>query len=146
MRIDSNARKGVWTPALTFVTPGDLAIGYAANGQIGEWYLDNGLLRLFFAIVASTFTHTTASGALRISGSPFVAKTLTGMVWSGSLNRITGITKASYTDFSCGVVSAANDIQVIANGSGVALSAVTAADVPTGSTKTFVGAVSYPVA
>lgn len=146
MRIGSAARKGVWTPVLTFVAPGDLAVAYAANGQLGEWYLENGVLRAFFTVVASTFTHTTAAGALRISGLPYVAKTRAGMIWSGSLSRMQGVTKVGYTHFATNVVSAASDIQVIGNGSAVALSPLSTADLPTGTAKTFIGAVTYPVA
>ena len=144
MRVNSNARKGVWTPVLTFVTPGDLAVAYST--QIGEWYLENGVLRAFFAVVASTFTHTTASGAFRVSGLPYAAKTSTGMIWSGSLSRMQGVTKVGYTHFGPNVVSAASDIPIIGSGSAEALAALGVADLPTGTAKTFIGAVTYPVA
>jgi hypothetical protein len=57
--------EGTWTPTITFATPGDLSVTYATqNGRytkIGDVVIAN------IDIQTATFTHTTASGALRVS-------------------------------------------------------------------------------
>ena len=121
------SQQGTWTPVLTFGTPGDLAVVYSTQEGIysragNAFFVDAG-------IITSTFTHTTASGACRITGLPFTSAA-TGqfrlaLTWGG-------ITKAGYTDI-VGLVNSGNAfVQFQAFGSGVAPSAVTAADMPTG--------------
>lgn len=136
--------RGTWTPALTFVTPGDLSVAYSV--QLGEWYLRDGLVDLYFHLVTSGFTHTTASGAFRMSGAPFTAKTLANMQWSGSLSSWTGITKASFTQIGPQIASAQSLILFLASGSGQTSAALAFGDLPTGINKTLTGRISYPVA
>jgi hypothetical protein len=66
-------KKGTWTPGLTFATPGNQNIVLAtAEGE----YLRIGD-RVFMSgrVVSSTFTYTTAAGALQITNLPFVPST-----------------------------------------------------------------------
>ena len=128
-----------WTPVLTFATAGDLAVVYSLQSG---WYVKVGnLVTAGYSIITSTFTHTTASGAVRITGLP-VASANTSI---GTL-QWRGITKAGYTDIST-LASAANGslLTVPAHGSGVAPSSVAAADMPTGGTVALIGTVQYPV-
>lgn len=143
MALYNQSGSGLWTPALTFATPGDLARTYTT--QLGEWYLKDGMATLFFALVTASFTWTTASGGLQITGSPFTAKTLAGMRWNGSFGQFQGITKASYTQFMPGINSAAAFFTVVGNGSAQATGPVVAADVPTAGVVSLGGSVSFPI-
>lgn len=61
--------EGTWTPVLTAATPGDLNIVYSV--QVGTYRKVGDEVSLRWTIQTSTFTHTTAAGALRITGVPF---------------------------------------------------------------------------
>jgi len=117
-----------WTPVGTFATPGDLAIGYAA--QIGTYTKIGDRVLVDFQLVTSSFTHTTAAGNLRITGLPFTVKNLDSG-WIGAL-WWQGITKANYTNVVCNPRPNTTYIEFYASGSGVGGAAVTAADMPTG--------------
>lgn len=62
--------EGVWTPALTFDTPGDLNVAYSV--QQGSYTKIGHLVRIDFFIMTSTFSHTTAAGTCHITGIPFM--------------------------------------------------------------------------
>ena len=61
--------EGSWTPTLTFSTPGNLSVTYTT--QFGVYTKIGRLVHFELRVSASTFTHTTASGGLRIAGLPF---------------------------------------------------------------------------
>lgn len=135
--------RGTWTPVLTFATPGDLSVVYST--RIGEWYLRDGILGLDFYFIATTFTHTTASGLLQITGLPFPSKTLASMQWAGRFAAMRGLTKATYTQFSPIQTSNSSVLSVLAIGSGLTESLITSVEIPTGTVKVFGGQISYPV-
>jgi hypothetical protein len=137
--------RGVWTPALTFATPGDLSVTYGANNQLGTYELDEGFVTLMFRIFTATFTHTTASGALRITGSPFTAATLTSFAWYGTM-IFGGITKANYTQIVPRIQSATNIIDFLGSGSGQAVSQIAFGDCPTGGSMSISGSLRFPIA
>lgn len=62
--------EGTWTPSLTFLTPGDLNVVYTQ--RTGYYTKIGNLVYVSAYIVASPFTHSTASGELRIGGLPFI--------------------------------------------------------------------------
>lgn len=64
---------GTWTPGITFGTPGDLNVVYSA--RVGEYTLLGREVIGYVALTTSTFTHSTASGALQITGLPFTIAT-----------------------------------------------------------------------
>lgn len=120
--------EGSWTPTLTFDTPGDLAVAYSARSgtyeRIGR--------RIFadFVVATSSFTHTTASGNLKISGLPLTPNAAANhrggsLLWSG-------ITKAGYSDLVPTALGGTDAIVFNAMGSGQAASSVQASDVPSG--------------
>lgn len=129
---------GTWTPVLTFATPGDLSVAYSS--QSGTWTRVGNRILLDFNIVTSTFTHTTASGALRISGLPFT-------VGTGSIGSLhwSGITKAGYTDLSSLGAAGFTLIVVQASGSGQPAVAIASGDMPSGGTVTLRGGLMYSV-
>lgn len=128
-----------WTPVLTFVTPGDLAVAYSS--QFGRyWQLSSNLLLVQFNIVTSAFTFTTASGNLKITGLPFTTQNTGGLVPRGGLT-FGGITKAGYTQFASGIGVNTNFFIINCSGSAQAPAIVTAADTPTAGTVTLIGEV-----
>lgn len=134
--------EGSWTPAVTFTTPGNLSIAYSA--QLGRYTKIGKQVTLWFYIVTSTFTHTTASGTMTITGIPFNIVASPSMIFPGSL-QFAGITKASYTQFTpiANLSFANNTIEIMASASGSANSYVAAADMPTAGTVTLAGCVMY---
>lgn len=142
---DPNAQddyeEGTWTPVLTFATPGDLSVAYIF--QEGTYTKKGREVTVHFVIITSTFTHTTASGGLRITGLPFTAGTgVTG--WAGSC-QVQGITKAGYTQFTPEASSSGTFITVRGSGSGQSLSSVVTADMPTAGTVILRGVIVYNV-
>mgnify|MGYP000443961182 CR=1 FL=1 len=129
--------EGTWTPVVTFATPGDLSVAYSA--QIGHYTKIGRLVYVEFNVVTSTFTHTTASGNLTVTGLPFTSSGTNrccGLNWSG-------ITKAGYTSVVSLLGTGATSFIFSASGSGVAASNVAVADVPTGGTVILRGTLIY---
>ena len=135
---DSPAELGTWTPTLTFATAGDLNVAYSTRTGA---YLRNGqFVMLSFDIVTSTFTFTTASGTMQLTGLPFTQLNTTGF---NSRNVISwgGITKANYTQISASWAINTTQLTFGASGSGQAISNVSAADTPSAGTMTLRGTV-----
>lgn len=130
-----------WTPAITFTTPGDVSVSFST--QIGKYtkYRD-GTIRATFYLVTSAFTHTTASGSLRVTGLPFTAENTTGLAATGTL-QWQGITKASYTQITPKIEPNTAYIQFQASGTGQALSDVSAANMPTGGSVVLIGMIEF---
>lgn len=129
-----------WTPVLTFATPGNLSVAYTT--QTG-WLVRLGALRLAsFNIATSSFSHTTASGNLNVTGLPDTSAgtylQIGALAWGG-------ITKASYTQISTVLAASTATLRFDASGSAQALSTVTASDVPTGGTVVIRGVILYSV-
>ncbi len=122
-------QRDFWTPTLTFATPGNVSVAYTA--QVGYYQRVGNLITANCNIVTSAFTHTTASGELKITGLPYTAADYTEYhnigtcVWSG-------ITKATYTQITPRIRPNEAFISFLASGSGVAASQVTANNMPTG--------------
>jgi hypothetical protein len=121
--------RGLWTPVLTFATPGDLAVTYST--QTGIFEKDGPFASAWFAITTSSFTHTTASGNLYVTGLPF--STAGGLTAHGAV-LYGGITKATHPYIVTHLTNGTAIVQFVGSGSGVAVSPVTSADVPTGGT------------
>ncbi len=132
--------EGVFTPVITFSTPGNLSVSYSI--QTGQYTKIGKSVTCNFTIFTSSFTHTTASGNLQITGFPFTSASLADHINEGAL-AFSGITKASYTQFTVSLGQANNVATINASGSGVGRVSVTAADMPTGGTVQFLGSVTY---
>lgn len=131
--------KSVWTPTISFVTPGDLSVVYSS--RYGFYRVIDNVVDLWFNIITSTFTHTTASGTLTVSGAPYSATSETGNHNHGPLTW-QGITKAGYTQINARIASTAV-VSFPASGSGVSYSDVSAADTTTGVNLVLQGYLSY---
>ncbi len=141
-RIALGMPTGTWTPTITFSTLGDLAVVYSV--RIGTYTKIGRLVTATFNLVTTTFTHTTASGNLRITGLPFTSANVTNQQFIGSL-AAGGITKATYTQFVTRIPANVTYVEVQANGSGVAGSAVAAADMPTGGSVLLRSTIQYEI-
>lgn len=138
------AQRGTWTPVLTFDTPGNLSVAYAANGQLGEYVRIGNLIIASFNVNTSTFTHTTAAGVMKLTGLP-VASSNIPFQPGGTLSEWQGITKANYTHVSVRVRAETSELLFLASGSGQTTGGVQPADTPSGGTMLFRGTVMYYV-
>lgn len=121
--------EGTWTPTFTCAVPGDLAVTYAT--RTGTYTKIGRKVTASFTITTSAFTHATASGAVSITGLPFTA----GASPDGRANGVvvySGITKAGYGQVSSFIDHSGTTMSLYASGSGVAVSTVKIADMPTG--------------
>lgn len=61
--------EGTFTPSISYATPGNLVVNYSTRSgtytKIGRYVWMN------FAMVTTTYTHTTAAGTMIITGAPF---------------------------------------------------------------------------
>ena len=137
----SDYEEGTWTPTLTFATPGNLSVAYTY--QVGKYTKVGRLVTVQFALNLSTFTHTTASGELNITGLPFSSVNAQDQGFGSCLFK--GITKAGFTQFSPGSIISSNAIRFWASGSGVTQSTVDAADMPTAGNVILYGSFTYHV-
>lgn len=129
---------GIWTPNITFATPGDLAVTKTSTGK----YTRNGnLITVTFEIDTSAFTWTTASGALQITGLPFGSSSTTQ--YYGTLGAFRGITKANYTQYSLRTVNGQSYLGVYASGSAQTPTSLQASDMPSGGTVLLYGSITY---
>lgn len=93
---------GTWTPSLTCVTPGNLAVTYAARE--GHYIRVESICAISMFLQTATFTHTTASGRIQLSGIPFPAAT--GGAWgNGLMQWDTWNLPVGYTDVSSLILS-----------------------------------------
>lgn len=134
--------EGTCTLSLTFATPGDLNVVYSS--QVGSYTKKGREVTLTFNITATTFTHTTASGALRITGQPFTQAS-DGVFNYGGISW-QGITKTNYTDVCSQSTPNQAYLTLAISGSGQTSTTVVAADMPTGTTKVLWGTITYNAA
>jgi len=76
---------GVWTPELDFQGTGDLSVAYGT--QSGTYVRVGSVVTVWARIVTTTFTHSTASGGLELTGLPFtVGEDAAGSLAMGEYN------------------------------------------------------------
>src|SRR5262245_7568818 len=119
---------GNWTPSLTFDTAGNLTVAYTT--RFGLYAKFSKLVVCHGNILTSTFTHTTASGGLRITGLPFPALSTNDVGGGGLLWR--GITKANYTHMTVMVQASGTSMYINGSGSGQTPAVIGVTDMPTG--------------
>lgn len=93
--------EGSWTPTVTAVVPGDLNVVYVSRG--GTYTKIGRLVSFSFIITTSTWTYTTASGNLRVTGLPFAIATAwraSCAVGSNSVNAGTDLTVTAFVQSS----------------------------------------------
>ena len=95
--------EGTWTPIITFTTPGDLAITYSAT-QVGTYTRIGNKVYLNFNVSTTSFTFTTASGSLKVTGIPFTPRALTQDASFGPM-QFSGITTVGYTQITARILN-----------------------------------------
>lgn len=118
---------GTFSPTLSFNTPGNLSVSYAL--QSGVYKLIGDLVWISLRLTC-TPTHTTASGAAKIGGLPFVAaaspQASLSVVVASAVTFPAGCTDAqAYIDVATG------DLRLNGSGSTVALASWDIAQFPT---------------
>jgi hypothetical protein len=108
--------EGTWTPTVNFVTNGDLAVVY--SNQAARYTKVGNAVHFSVRVTTTTFTHTTASGAFRITGLPFTPSASQPFV--SPSGYITRYTKAGYTQIVFQIASSDSNIYSLLIGSGVA--------------------------
>jgi hypothetical protein len=135
--------EGTWTPVLSFQTPGNLAVTYVV--QVGSYTKIGNRVVLQGFIDTSSFTHTTASGYLKITGIPFTASSGSSRQNYGSL-VFGGITKMGYTNFVTSIEPGLPTlIAVYCSGSAVLPTFISASDMPTGGSVSIKFTMTYEV-
>lgn len=132
----------VWTPVLTFQTPGNLAVSYSS--QVGQFTRIGNRVHATFVIATSSFTYTTATGECRITGLPYAAGGATGMLYTGTL-EFQGITAATTPVIVPRVDRSQQYIKLFGSGSGAALTNMSTTNVTSGSTVYLIGQITYSV-
>jgi len=135
--------EGTWTPVLSFQTPGDLSVAYTT--QVGTYTKIGNRVILQGFVFTSSFTHTTASGFLRINGIPFNGSSAANRQNFGSLT-FGGITRTGYTDFVVSIEAGLNNSVIIyASASAVNPVFINATDAASGSNKSIRFTMTYEV-
>lgn len=130
--------EGTFTPAVTFTTPGDLAVAYAL--QQGSYTKIGRTVTCRITLVCSTFTHTTAAGTISITGLPFAA----GFAADAAVSY-QGYTDANRPMLSLNVQNGTTTAQILGSGSGQTRSTTGPTQWPTGSNPTITVTVTYRV-
>lgn len=135
---------GLWTPVLTFATPGNLSVAYVLQAAR---YVKSGLMvNASFVILTSAFTFTTASGKVLVTGLPFSSSNNSANDRWYSPIFWQGITKAGYTQMTASLQPNSAQLEVFGSGSGVAVAQIAAADMPTGGQVILAGTIAYEAA
>ena len=117
--------EGSFTPVITFSTPGDLNVVYSQ--QSGTYTKVGRQVNFWINLITTTFTHTTASGGLLISGLPFAV--------SGNppatMGRWVGITSSVTTPQINAILNGSTIIFEVMNIAAGTTSSLTTANAPT---------------
>lgn len=131
--------EGQWTPVLTAATPGNLSVVYSV--QAGRYVKIGRFVMAICYIQTSTWTHTTASGNLQITGLPFTS-TNENPLGSGAVRNV-GYTKANYTQLTATVTANTTTVVVLATGSAQTSANLVVTDCTSGTQQTFQFTVNY---
>jgi hypothetical protein len=138
--------EGTWTPALSCDTPGNLSVAYTY--RYAKYTRVGNLVTLNFILATSSFTYTTASGYVSITGLPFTsAASGTGLNFStGSLSG-QGIQRLGYTQINTAVGDNSSIIRIQACGisTNQNYDLISITEMPTAGTVLLRGSISYTV-
>lgn len=133
---------GLWTPVFTFVNPGDAVISHGV--QSGHFVRIDNFVILSFN-VSAFFTHSTASGGLRVGGVPFF-HAADGNDQSGGSVVWQGLVISPWTQVNAGINVGMAFLHFLASGSGLNIASITASNVISGGTVRIAGNVLYRAA
>ena len=129
---------GVWTPSISFATPGDLDIIQPV--QIGSYIRLGQMVFCQFEVDTSTFTHTTASGELRITGLPYVPASVGTYASGHGVVSYQGITSSRS---QLGLMIANGMVIIEASGSGMSRAIIGAGNTTSGVNIELLGSFVY---
>lgn len=131
--------EGTWTPVITFATPGDLVVVYGTQSgrytKIGREFMFDG------TVITTTFTFTTSTGSLRVSGLPFAP---TSGIPAVTLSRWSGVTSAAATPQIVAMVSSTNILLEVMNVAAGTTASLTQANAASGVQKSIFLTGHYP--
>lgn len=126
----SDYETGTFTPTFTCATPGNLTFTYSS--RVGRYTRVGNRVDINVVLFLTSYTHTSASGNVIISGLPFVSATNSQQV-EGVLQG-TGFTKVGYTSFAAQVAQTKSSVDVVASSSGLPFVQLVIGDFPTAGT------------
>lgn len=133
--------EGTWTMGVTFATPGDLNVVYSAQTgrytKAGRAFLYDG------TVTTTTFTYTTATGTLRVTGLPIAAGSGNPAI---SLARWTGVVSAVATPQIVGLVVSPNIQFEVMNVAAGTTATLTQANAASGTQKSIILSGTYATA
>lgn len=138
--IGRNKEFGTWTPVLTFDTPGDLSVSYANQRGIWRRYGDTVIASVY--VKTSSFTYTTASGSMTVTGLPFKAKNDSELFPIGGCS-FQGISKTSYSQVCAFAQPNTSQLYFSIDGMGQTHALVSASEVASAGTVILVATVAY---
>jgi len=131
--------EGTWTPAITCQTPGNLSVAYTY--QNGLYTKVGNHVSVTYFINTSAFTHTTASGAFRMSGLPFTSGAT--VVQPGFAGTFSGFTKVNYTQVALHVIQNSSLLLAYASAQGQTYAEIQITDFPTAGSVALIGSATY---
>lgn len=132
---------GTWTPVLTCATPGNLSVAYAT--QIGRWWRDENRVTAYFNVTTSTFTHTTASGNIFLSGLPYTSESTTNLNNVGSTLYSSMYSDTARPQLNPFVQSNSTVVRFAKSGPNVSVATAAITDFVTANTFNVTGSVTY---
>lgn len=128
--------EGTWTVVFTCETPGDLSVSY--SGRSGKYTRIGDATAISFSLATSSFTWSTSSGNVYVTGIPFVA------AYEGySTLRASGWTNATYTYVVAQINAGDNKFRFNQCASGVARAVMQISSVPSGGSVDFTTSLIY---
>jgi hypothetical protein len=105
--------EGTWTPAITFAVAGNQNIVYAAT-RSGTYTKVGRFVYLRFSVETTTFTHTTSTGNVSLTGLPFAAL-ISGTTEAGTTDALNyqGLALGSSTRGFTGYLVTASTLQFL---------------------------------
>lgn len=131
--------ENTFTPSITFSTPGDVNVVYSVRQ--GTYTKVGRLVTFWINLTTTTFTHTTASGGLQITGLPFTAVANP----PATLGRWVGITSAVATPQINAIINGTTITFEVMNIAAGTTSTLTTANAATGVQKNIFISGSYNV-
>ena len=119
--------KGTFTPGLGFETPGDENI--VLSTAEGEYTKIGRMVHVAITVITSTFTHSTASGRLRVTGLPFTAGG--SRAWYGGI-YYTGWTQSGVGGIVSEIDSGETFFEIRTNRSGTGVGNIGTTEAPSG--------------
>lgn len=129
---------GTWTPSITFTTPGDLAVSYATRS--GSYVKIGNMVMLQFHVDTTSFTYTTAVGALVVTGQPFANGVSQHYVGSMSFQ---GLNRVGYTQWNPVIPPGSPSFNINESGPGVTRVVTDTNSAASGTNLSLVGNITY---